>query len=62
MLNINVIHFVESNGRLLWLEKLMEVLDAEGFSQALLTVDPPGENHDYLAVKFPRMQINRAPM
>ena len=62
MKNINVVHFVESNGRHLWLEKLMEVLDAKGFTQALLTVDGPGENHDYLSAKFPRMKINKQPM
>lgn len=62
MKNINIIHFVESNGRHLWLEKLMEVLDTKGFTQALLTVDGPGENHDHLALKFPRMKINKQPM
>ena len=53
---------MESNGRHFWLEKLMEMLDAKGFSQALLTVDEPGENHAYLAVKFPKMKINKMPM
>ena len=62
MKNINVIHFLESNTRHFWSEKLMEVLDAKGFTQALLTVDAPGENHDYLALKFPTMKINKEPM
>lgn len=62
MRNINVIHFVESNGRHQWLEKLMDLLDAKGFTQAFLTVDGPGVNHAYLAERFPGMKINKQPM
>jgi glycosyltransferase involved in cell wall biosynthesis len=43
-----VIHLVESSGRHLWLENLIESLRIRGFSQSLVTIQKRGEINDLL--------------
>ena len=59
MKNIHVIHFVESNNRHEWLENLISLLDAKGFSQTLVSIEPPGSISSYLLEKFPQVHVNR---
>lgn len=58
--SINVIHFVESNYRHPWLEKLIQSLDQHGFSQQILTIEPPGEIHEFFAATQKNIGVERA--
>lgn len=58
MKEIHIIHFVESNVRHDWLEKLIVFINEKGLSQTLITIESPGEINDYLATKYPNLDIN----
>ncbi len=59
MKNIHIIHFVESNNRHEWLENLMSLLDAEGFTQTLIPVEPQGAISTFLADNYKNIYVNR---
>lgn len=61
MRNINIIHFVERNTRHPWLEKLIVKLDEKGFTQAFLTIEPPGEIHAFFANANQSIKVDDAP-
>lgn len=48
MKQIHLIHVVESSARYSWFERLFVYLNAQGFSQSLVTLQPRGEINDYL--------------
>ena len=59
MKNIHIIHFVESNKRHEWLENSISLLNAKGFSQTLISVEPQGEMTAYLLDNYPNIDVNR---
>jgi len=59
MKNLHIIHFVESNNRHEWLENLISLLDEKGFSQTLVSIEPPGAISSYLSNNFPHMQVKK---
>ena len=59
MKNIHIIYFVESNKRHEWLENSISLLNAKGFSQTLISVEPQGEMTAYLLDNYPNIDVNR---
>lgn len=59
MKNLHIIHFVESNNRHEWLENLISLLDAEGFSQSLVSIEPQGAISSYLSNNFPHIHVKK---
>ena len=59
MKNLHIIHFVESNNRHEWLENLISLLDAKGFSQSLVSIEPQGAISSYLSSNFPHIHVKK---
>ena len=58
MKSIHIIHFVESNNRHEWLENLISLLNAEGFTQTLISVEPQGAISAYLSDNYENIYVN----
>lgn len=59
MKNIHIIHFVESNNRHEWLENLISLLDAKGFSQTLVSIEPHGAINSYFSNNSSHIQVKK---
>lgn len=59
MKNIHIIHFVESNKRHEWLERLISLLNEKEFSQTLISIEPQGAISTFLLNNYPKVCVNR---